>query len=374
MRTLLLCLALVPCTLFGQVLIKSEPASPLVEHRNSDQFLNFDFALQNTSPDTLRLHELIVRVFDSAGKIVLEKTVNSDGLRPGIDLVSNTVFKPSETENIFNPFFRFASDIPVARLDYEFRFLREDSASTAEANRHRLPMDVDLVEHLTVTPRDYQTRTALRLPLRGRLLVWEGHDFFAHHRRVPLDSAKSKSVGIAGANSNRYAVDLVLVDNNGAMFRHQPYNKTDYYSYGQPIYAPAAGTVLRSRNNIPDNEFQGKTIRYPKLSAEDDDGLGNYVILDHGDGEYSFLPHMKPGSVRVKGGDHVAQGQLLGDVGFSGDAIFPHVHYALISGPDVHTGEGIPAYFDSLNRLLGSKAIHSDHVALETGDIIEDAK
>ena len=62
--------------------------------------------------------------------------------------------------------------------------------------------------------------------------------------------------------------------------------------------------------------------------------LGNFVLIDHGNGEFSIFPHIRLGSLRVKVDDHIRQGQILGEVGFSGDAIFPHVHCALLWGPD----------------------------------------
>jgi murein DD-endopeptidase MepM/ murein hydrolase activator NlpD len=109
------------------------------------------------------------------------------------------------------------------------------------------------------------------------------------------------------------------------------------------------------------------------LPPEEDDDLGNYVLIDHQDGEYSLIPHMKPGSVRVKTGEHIVAGQMLGEVGFSGDAIFPHVHFALMSGPDNHHAEGVPAYFDHVIRIVGDKRLHVNHEALDTGDLVMSA-
>ena len=37
-----------------------------------------------------------------------------------------------------------------------------------------------------LSPRTYEDKTALILPLRGKIFVWEGHDLYAHHQRVPL--------------------------------------------------------------------------------------------------------------------------------------------------------------------------------------------
>ena len=262
----------------------------------------------------------------------------------------------------------------MGRLEYRFHFLAENTPEQAAANRHRLPMDFDVELRVSVTPSDFQTKTHLDLPLRGRVVVWEGHDFFAHHRRIPLNGEKVRQLGLNGANPNRYGSDLVIINEQGEMFHDDPYHKTDYYSYGQPIYAPADGVIRASRNDIPDNEFVGKHIRYPALPSGADEVLGNFVLIDHPDGEFSVLPHMRMGTVRVRPGDRVRQGDLLGEIGFSGDAIFPHVHFSLILGPDIHNSEGIPAYFAHLTRLVGGKRIYADHLSLDTGDIVDDTR
>jgi murein DD-endopeptidase MepM/ murein hydrolase activator NlpD len=80
---------------------------------------------------------------------------------------------------------------------------------------------------------------------------------------------------------------------------------------------------------------------------------------------------MLAGTVAVKKGDKVRQGQLLGEVGFSGDAIFPHVHYSLLTCADIYTCEGLPAYFRQIDRLFGSKRARDNHAALDSGDVVE---
>src|SRR5215204_2173191 len=44
---------------------------------------------------------------------------------------------------------------------------------------------------------------------------------------------------------------------------------------------------------------------------------GNTVALDLGPGRYAYYVHLKPGSVRVKTGERVRRGQVLGLVGNS---------------------------------------------------------
>jgi murein DD-endopeptidase MepM/ murein hydrolase activator NlpD len=372
----ILCCALSFCaTGLGQtanpeVTIAVSPDVPLIEHRDHEQRLNFDLAVTNHTHSTWRLTEIELSVFDSADRLVMRKTVNSDGLAPGVEIVAPPLLKPDGTVDVFNPFYALSDEIALHHLRYSFRYLREDNEKERERNPHRLPIDYDLQAEITVIPRDYQPRTNLILPLTGRVFIWEGHDFYAHHRRVPLHAENVRKLGIH-ANANRYGSDLVIVDEQGRMYHDDPYNKKNWYTYGEPIYAPGEGKVIASANNVPDNEFQGKDISTPQLPSGADPDLGNYVLIDHGNGEFSIFPHMMAGSVRVKAGDSVRQGKIIGQVGFSGDAIFPHVHYSLLAGPDIYRSESLPAYFTQFRRLLGNESVRVEQGTIDSGDILE---
>ena len=85
--------------------------------------------------------------------------------------------------------------------------------------------------------------------------------------------------------------------------------------------------------------------------------VGNYVVIDHGNGEYSALAHFQQGSLAVKAGDRVERGQLLGKMGRSGmGSQLVHVHYQLQSGADMNDADGLPARFEGFRRA-GSPAI-----------------
>jgi murein DD-endopeptidase MepM/ murein hydrolase activator NlpD len=357
-------------TQHAEVNVSTAPEVPLIERRDHQQLLNFDLTVSNHGNSTWRLTEIELSVFDTADRLVTCRTVNSDGLAPGIEIVAPPLLTPGEVRDVFNPFYSFPDELPLHRMQYVFRYLREDNEQEASTNRHRLPMDHDLEVETNVMPREYSTKTNLILPLSGRVFVWEGHDFYAHHRRVPLHAANVQKLGIR-ANANRYGSDLVIVDEQGRMYHDDPYDKKHYYSYGAPIYAPGAGKIVSMANDIPDNEFKDKYITSPELPAGADPNLGNYVLIDHGNGEFSIFPHMMPGSVRLKAGQSVRQGDMIGRVGFSGDAIFPHVHYSLLAGPDIYHDEALPAYFTRFRRLLGSKSVDVQQGTIDSGDIVE---
>jgi len=91
---------------------------------------------------------------------------------------------------------------------------------------------------------------------------------------------------------------------------------------GVAVKASAEGTVVGLRDGVEDHLVRSAEDR----AAIKDIECGNGVLLDHGDGWKTQYCHMRKGSVAVNKGDHVAAGAKLGEVGYSGDAAFAHVH------------------------------------------------
>ena len=77
---------------------------------------------------------------------------------------------------------------------------------------------------------------------------------------------------------------------------------------------------------------------------------GNHVVVDIGEGRFAFYAHMQPGSVRVKVGDKVKTGQVLGLLGNSGNTDSPHLHFHVMDGPSPLVSNGLPFAFNSLHR------------------------
>ena len=84
---------------------------------------------------------------------------------------------------------------------------------------------------------------------------------------------------------------------------------------GTTIVAIADGKVASSRNNI-----KGYTEKYAS---------GNYVTIYHGNGIYTTYCHMVEGSVKVKAGDKVVAGTVLGTKGSTGHSTGPHLHFGV---------------------------------------------
>jgi murein DD-endopeptidase MepM/ murein hydrolase activator NlpD len=82
---------------------------------------------------------------------------------------------------------------------------------------------------------------------------------------------------------------------------------------------------------------------------------GNYVFIDHENGEYARYCHLLE-EIPVKAGDRVAQGDVIGYVGNSGQSMEPHLHLELLDSPDIYTANGLPIVFSNLDlsRALDS--------------------
>jgi hypothetical protein len=354
--------------------ITALPGSPIVETRGASHFVNFDMVVRNQSTMTLRISKLQISAFDAHHHLVLRRALNKDAFAPSIVVIGQQLMRPGEALDVFNPFSEFDAQVPLDELQFSFCLQREDTASERERNLHRLPDDCDYEASSSVTPRFYRTKTLLTLPLEGKIFVWEGHDFYAHHLRIPFSDPKVKTLGIV-ADSNDFAMDFIYTDDQGRAYHDDPQRLQNWYGYGRSVFAPGAGTVLATANDIAENRFDNITatkIQYPKLpEGKDPNDIGNFVLIDHGESEFSLLIHLKPGSVRVKPGDQVTAGELVGAIGFSGDSIFPHLHYALMQGPHVTKDWGIPAYFLNFRRLYGDQSVAVARGPVDSGDFVE---
>lgn len=266
---------------------------------------------------------------------------------------------------MFNPFYAFGPEVRLEKLSFTF-FFNDPGYQTATPRGYQYSADV------SVAPEDFIGKTALSLPVHRRSIIFDGHDFYAHHRRQSPADPDFERLKLRG-NPVRYAYDFCPVNEQGDMYKDSPYKKENWYGYGAPIYAPAGGTVVDAANDVPENEFKGKEVVYADIPAKEIYKImgGNYVVIDHGTGEFSYFAHMKTGSLRVRPGDHVIEGQQLGELGFAGDAFIPHLHYMLIDNPDVLKAESLPSYFQNFRRVLGSNFEDVSRGQVDSGDIIE---
>ena len=94
--------------------------------------------------------------------------------------------------------------------------------------------------------------------------------------------------------------------------------------------------------------------------------------MDIGGGRYAFYAHMRPGSLRVKLGDQVTVGQLLGNVGNSGNSSEPHLHMHIVdhfSTASVLAANGVPYTFTHYRASGSTELIEKPHQVIEIRNI-----
>ena len=88
--------------------------------------------------------------------------------------------------------------------------------------------------------------------------------------------------------------------------------------------------------------------------------FGNYITIDHGNGEYSHYAHLAAGTFVVREGEHVEQGQALAVVGNSGYTLGEgggyHVHVHVTRSPSI-SAPSVPFVFEDLHGPLHSPAV-----------------
>jgi murein DD-endopeptidase MepM/ murein hydrolase activator NlpD len=176
-------------------------------------------------------------------------------------------------------------------------------------------------------------------PLRGEIwIAANGPGNGSVHRRalIPLNG----SVHVA----QRFAIDWVQIGPNGRTFEGDEKDNKTHKAYGNEILAVADSVVAATMDGIPEN-VPGPTSRAVPITPETIGG--NHVVLDLGGGRFAFYAHMQPGSLRVKVGDRVRRGQVIGLVGNSGNSTEPHLHFHVTDRNSPLESEGLPYVLES---------------------------
>ncbi|AJS61535.1 metalloendopeptidase [Paenibacillus sp. IHBB 10380] len=164
-----------------------------------------------------------------------------------------------------------------------------------------------------------RTKTTFELPFHGDWFTyWGGTNALVNYHY--------------DHETQRYAYDIVM-KNKGLSYKGDATKNESYYAFGQPIVAAATGKVVQVVNDIEDN--------VPVGTANEEHPAGNHVIIDHGNGEFSYYAHLQKGSVSVKVGDEVSVGDDLGKCGNSGNSSEAHLHFQVSDGADLFTSKSI---------------------------------
>ncbi|WP_420128907.1 M23 family metallopeptidase [Longimicrobium sp.] len=333
----------------GRITVAANPEAVCFDERRTPH-LNVDLIVRNGSEKEIRITELRAFVLSPAGEL-LERRVAQ---QPAELLGPGRTPGALREGLLFNPF-AFSSVRRDSRIRYEVHFA-DPAAPPAEVTVRLVPC---------------VTRARLVLPLAGRIVVSDGHDVLSHHRRSTYLGRWARDLGMVD-NFQRFGLDLMVADSQGRTFRGDGRRNEDYLAWGHPVRAAGAGTVAAVHNQQPDNDVIGSENLWTQRSLAENEmtTAGNYVLIDHGGGEFSLVSHLRAGSVRVQAGDRVSAGQIIAEAGNSGSSLGPHVHYELRTGWGVRGVRALPPYFHDLTVIGTGEGADGAPVMVNTGDII----
>lgn len=169
-------------------------------------------------------------------------------------------------------------------------------------------------------------------PLKGKGWVVGGGccSPYSYHRGATLPI----NGGIRVAE--RFAIDSVQLNDQGTLASGLADKVESYAFFGDEIHAAAGGTVVAIENDLPE-QVPGKLPADATIQMAG----GNYAVIDIGDGRFTFYAHMQPGSLKVKVGDMVKTGPVLGLLGNSSNTDTPHLHFHVMDGPSPLLANGL---------------------------------
>lgn len=175
----------------------------------------------------------------------------------------------------------------------------------------------------------------------------KGGDWFAANGPGNASGHRRAMITLDGTPSiaQRFAIDYVIVDSGFKTYRGDVKNNDNYFAENQDAIAVADARVVAVKDSIPEN-VPGIESRAVPITLETVGG--NHVILDIGGGIFAFYAHLRPGSLRVRVGDRVKRGDVLGKVGNSGNSTEPHLHFHLSDRNSPLGAEGVPYVHDVL--------------------------
>ncbi|MEV3900970.1 peptidoglycan DD-metalloendopeptidase family protein [Mycobacterium sp. NPDC050551] len=326
-------------------LVGSVPFAP-VPFAGSDgrTHMVYELAVTNFTAARLTVDRLKV-LDDSTGAVLgeLDAAALRDRMQPAGSREGADHLEPGQAATIF---IHLILDDATAHTTLAHEVGVTGAAIPTDGNR--------ITERIATTAVDERTLPVVSAPLRGeRFIAADACCDAVRHTRALLP------VNGRPYLAQRYAIDYEQADAQNRIFTGNPRDPGRYAIYGEEVLAVADGTVVGTRNDLPE---QTPGVYPSGIPIEEADG--NFVVLDIGDGFYVNYAHMQPGSVRPEVGERVARGDVIGLVGNTGNSVAPHLHLHVMDGPSPLAAQGLPYLYDRYS-LSGQVASTKDFDAAE---------
>ena len=177
-----------------------------------------------------------------------------------------------------------------------------------------------------VEPNFTRNSTPFILPFKDAWFTFWGGDNKAQNYHVTVKAQQG-------------AFDFMILGKNNRSYQRSGTRNEDYYAFGKPLYAVCDAEVVEVITGVHDN---------PPGRMNPAEPFGNMITLKTAADEYIVYAHFEQGTIRVKEGDQVKQGEFLGNCGNSGNSSEPHLHFHLQDRASHYQAVGATSYFKNL--------------------------
>lgn len=193
-------------------------------------------------------------------------------------------------------------------------------------------------------PKILRNTTKLILPFKDEWTVFWGGDTKELNYHVSTPAQKN-------------AFDIIIADEKGKSYKTDGKTNEDYYAFGKELIAPCDGEVVLVVDGVKDNvPGQMNTFNVG----------GNTVIIKTANNEYLVFCHFKHQSIKVKEGQKIKQGELLGLCGNTGNSSEAHLHFHIQNIEDLNTATGVKCYFE---KILANGVLKQDYSPVKNDKI-----
>lgn len=349
--------------------VLKEPSPAVIDGKN--HFI-YELVITNNGPVDLQLKEIEVdgqalgslhfKEPDLKSRFTLLSLINLDTVSDWLAVGATPVPAPSPTFGTIPPgrsalvFLQLVSDLEVKvpkAIHHKIRIV-PSSKNQPESLGYEVSI---LSPKMLVLASPFAS---------GKWFPFNAPSDFSRHRRSVLRLFDGFYI------AQRYAIDWMRIEDNGFIVKPGASSKENasYVSYGDPIFAVADGTIEKITDdipeNIPDTNTRAVTINLQTIA-------GNSVILKLSEGRYALYAHLQPKSLRVKEGDMVRKGQIIGHLGNSGNSTAPHLHFHVCDGPSALQCQGVPYVFEGFSHqeVTGEGETLEQLKFTSVGDIIK---
>ena len=326
-----------------------------------------DVVISNCSEKLQTLHEIEI-MGRSNKQILVSYKLRKDDVAARIERTGQTVnsFRENEELERLMPLFGkmyipekgFSSSaelnpsesicIPLSRILY-FHYIGRSKVDDILLNFMFKQNDEKKLVAFPVKLTPYENKGSYIFPLKGSLCLVSLPTNFVEHR---MSTREEFALDI---------LDMKLIEDGSfsSSSNRNPTKLSDFFIFHRDVIAVGDGTVVETGERFPESRMSDP-IKYsneyfqnlrkeltPKIGFKNF-VHGNYIVIDHHNGEFSFYGHLSEGTIQVKEGDQVKKGEIIAQVGNTGNSSEPHLHFHLMDSPDILEANGLPLMFENI--------------------------